>query len=96
MYAERDTQTPWLSKWTTLPWLFPAGVALLIGFGAGWASGRIANEPVARASFGSLLVPNPPLSPADAPASPGEPANLGADGANADPPTKPSTAPAID
>jgi hypothetical protein len=95
MYVDEDTNAPGRSKWPTLSWLFPAGVALVLGFGAGWASGRVANEPGTRASF-RLPVPHLQPSAADVPLIPGEPVNPGMDAWNANPESGPTTKLAID
>jgi hypothetical protein len=95
MYADEDTNTPGQSKWPTLAWLLPVGVALLLGFGAGWASGRVANESGSKASF-RFPLPSPLPSVADGAPIPGEPVNLGMDGLNADPESRPTPKLAID
>ena len=61
-----DGETPHLWKWTTSTLLFAAGVALLIGFGAGWTSGRVAGEPEPTlASFPPLPSASPVFSTTD-------------------------------
>jgi hypothetical protein len=92
---ERETRSPRLPKWTTLPWLLAAGLVLLIGFGIGWASGRAANEPVPTPTVIIRRLPMPILPP-DATSLPPVPADQGKDTAEAAPPAKLTTAVAIE
>jgi hypothetical protein len=61
-----DKDIPPLWTWNALPSLLGAGLALLIGFGAGWASARVVNEPPPlMAAARSLPTPPAAFSKAD-------------------------------
>jgi hypothetical protein len=66
MSDPRDSNTTHLGNGTKQPWLFAAGLALLIGFGAGWTSGRVASEqsePPEPPLAAARRLPRPPTMP---------------------------------